>query len=64
MNFNSGDLVRKFKGDYQLNGVVMATFLTDVTSGEERVVVAHAADEGMFFHIYAPHQLKIIHEIK
>lgn len=52
-----GDRVRKFTGDYQLDGVIVAIF--DTTAGKTRVVVEHKQG---FLHIYNPMQLKVLHE--
>lgn len=46
-SFKIGDYVRKFTGDYQLDGEVRAVFTT--ISGKTRYVVEH---EPGFLHIY------------
>lgn len=56
--FEVGDAVRKYKGDYQLNGTIVAIYRVFIKSGQTRVVVRHGADVGYFQHIYSPDQLR------
>lgn len=56
--FEVGDAVRKYKGDYQLNGTIVAIYRVFIKSGPTRVVVRHGADVGYFQHIYSPDQLR------
>jgi len=52
-SFGVGDLVEKFKGDYQLSGEVRAVFTT--RAGKTRYVVEHTPG---FLHIYSGEVLR------
>jgi hypothetical protein len=54
MKFKIGDRVRKIGGDYQMDGTVVAAFLT--TSGAERYVFEANEPKGLL-HIYSERNL-------
>ena len=61
-DFKIGSKVRKITGDYHLDGVVRAAFLT--VDGAVRVVVGHdlsgVGGKGEILHIYSPANLEVI----
>ena len=55
--FEIGDKVLKFKGDYNLEGIVVGRF--KMTNGAVRFVIEHEAKpKGSFCHIYSSTQLQ------
>jgi hypothetical protein len=54
--FKVGDPVEKCSGDYHLEGVVVAAFVT--LAGKERYVVEHTPLAPGMLHIYGPGNLR------
>ena len=61
-DFKIGSKVRKITGDYHLDGIVRAVFLT--ADGAVRVVVGHdlsgVGGKGEILHIYGPSNLIVL----
>jgi hypothetical protein len=51
-----GTKVIKHTGDYQIEGIVVASFLNH--SGRTRYVVEHPVQKGAIYHIYSPENVR------